>query len=99
MLLDLRGAEGFKVVSEDADSRAQEPLLRELWALFERRHRVGAYLRGREAQAQALGATLWVPAAKQVRVAPKPGRNHPRHCGSGVKYKKCCLEKDTSKRS
>lgn len=99
MLLDLRGAEGFKVVSEDAESRAQEPLLRELWALFERRHRVGAYLRGREAQAQALGATLWVPAAKPVRVAPKPGRNDPCHCGSGLKYKKCCLEKDTSTRS
>ena len=25
----------------------------------------------------------------------KPGRNEPCHCGSGKKYKKCCLEKDT----
>lgn len=24
----------------------------------------------------------------------KPGRNEPCHCGSGKKYKKCCLEKD-----
>jgi hypothetical protein len=24
----------------------------------------------------------------------KPGRNDPCHCGSGKKYKQCCLEKD-----
>ena len=24
----------------------------------------------------------------------KPGRNDPCHCGSGNKYKKCCLAKD-----
>jgi len=24
----------------------------------------------------------------------KPGRNDPYHCGSGAKYKKCCLPKD-----
>lgn len=24
----------------------------------------------------------------------KPGRNEPCHCGSGAKYKKCCLAKD-----
>jgi hypothetical protein len=27
-------------------------------------------------------------------MAPKPGRNEPCHCGSGKKYKKCCLAKD-----
>ena len=26
-----------------------------------------------------------------------PGRNEPCHCGSGKKYKKCCLEKDVAK--
>lgn len=26
-----------------------------------------------------------------IRSAPKTGRNHPCHCGSGVKFKKCCL--------
>ena len=25
---------------------------------------------------------------------PKIGRNDPCHCGSGQKYKRCCLEKD-----
>ncbi len=28
------------------------------------------------------------------RAAPKLGRNDPCHCGSGKKYKHCCLEKD-----
>ena len=27
-------------------------------------------------------------------VGARPGRNDPCHCGSGRKYKKCCLEKD-----
>ena len=28
---------------------------------------------------------------------PKPGRNEPCHCGSGKKYKQCCLPKDEAK--
>ena len=28
-----------------------------------------------------------------IRVEKKPGRNEPCHCGSGKKYKKCCLRK------
>jgi len=27
----------------------------------------------------------------------QPGRNEPCHCGSGRKYKHCCLEKDDAK--
>ena len=35
------------------------------------------------------------PAPETVRRAqPKIGRNDPCHCGSGNKYKKCCLAKD-----
>jgi hypothetical protein len=30
---------------------------------------------------------------------PRPGRNEPCHCGSGRKYKHCCLEKDNKKAS
>ena len=29
----------------------------------------------------------------------RPGRNDPCHCGSGKKYKLCCLEKDAAKAS
>jgi hypothetical protein len=27
----------------------------------------------------------------------RPGRNQPCHCGSGRKYKQCCLEKDNER--
>jgi peptide deformylase len=30
-----------------------------------------------------------------IRVEKKPGRNEPCHCGSGKKYKKCCISKGT----
>lgn len=29
-------------------------------------------------------------------MADKPNRNDPCHCGSGKKYKNCCMEKDKS---
>jgi len=29
----------------------------------------------------------------------RPGRNEPCHCGSGRKYKHCCLEKDEARAS
>jgi hypothetical protein len=31
--------------------------------------------------------------------AARPGRNEPCHCGSGLKYKRCCLEKDEKERA
>ena len=93
VLLDLGGTEGFKVVKVEAECGAPDHLIRDLWVLFEGRHRAGQYLRRREAQAKAVGATLWHPVAKPVRVAPQPGRNEPCPCGSGVKFKKCCLGK------
>jgi hypothetical protein len=37
--------------------------------------------------------TATVPTS-MAKPAPKPGRNDPCHCGSGNKYKKCCLPKD-----
>ena len=30
--------------------------------------------------------------------SPLPGRNEPCHCGSGRKYKQCCLAKDEAAR-
>ncbi len=32
--------------------------------------------------------------ATGVRVAPTAGRNDPCPCGSGLKYKKCCMDKN-----
>ncbi len=93
VLLGLGGAAGCEIVEIAAECGAPDDVIRELWALFERRHQVGVYLRRREAQAKAVGATLWQPVAKPVRAAPQAGRNDPCPCGSGVKFKKCCLGK------
>ncbi|MDX9754214.1 MAG: preprotein translocase subunit SecA [bacterium] len=37
------------------------------------------------------------PAPTRRSGAPKIGRNDPCHCGSGLKYKKCCMKKDVVK--
>jgi len=34
-----------------------------------------------------------------AQTSAQPGRNEPCHCGSGRKYKHCCLAKDDSKAS
>jgi hypothetical protein len=42
-----------------------------------------------------VGDDFWLPAVKKVVCpGPKIGRNDPCPCGSGKKYKKCCLGKD-----
>src|SRR5438034_8548868 len=33
-----------------------------------------------------------------VVVPPRLGRNEPCHCGSGIKYKRCCWERDEALR-
>ena len=40
-----------------------------------------------------------VPSSQRLIKKEKVGRNDPCPCGSGKKYKKCCLNKDESKRS
>jgi uncharacterized protein len=42
---------------------------------------------------QSLEQQIPLAQAKGVRVSPKTGRNSPCPCGSGRKYKKCCLGK------
>jgi preprotein translocase subunit SecA len=37
-------------------------------------------------------ATDWKPTETPVRAGPKVGRNDPCPCGSGKKYKKCCID-------
>ncbi|MGD9570199.1 MAG: YecA family protein [Sedimentibacter sp.] len=36
--------------------------------------------------------------SKIVNLAPKLGRNDPCYCGSGKKYKNCCMKKDEEKK-
>jgi hypothetical protein len=92
-LLDISGAGDFEIKKMTIDS-GPEHLLESLWALFDRRHGVKPYLRRREAELKAVGETLWRPVPKPVRAAAKPGRNAPCPCGSGRKFKKCCLRRD-----
>src|SRR5687767_11676326 len=56
---------------------------------------------------EAVGAHGWtvgepshrLPYTRSMPEAkPVPGRNEPCHCGSGRKYKQCCLEKDEAAR-
>ncbi len=99
VLLDISGPEGFKIeekTTEFAPGDTPEQLLDELWMRFQRRHDVSRFLRQREAQLKAVGETLWYPVPKPVRAPPKIGRNAPCPCGSGKKYKKCCLVKDSA---
>ena len=37
--------------------------------------------------------------APPLPAGARPGRNEPCHCGSGRKYKQCCLEKDEARAS
>ncbi|MDJ0764248.1 MAG: SEC-C metal-binding domain-containing protein [Myxococcota bacterium] len=93
VLLDISGDSGVKIEKMTAESEP-EHVLTTLWSLFEQRHDVGSFLRKREAQLKAVGETLWRPIPKPVRTDPKVGRNAPCPCGSGRKFKKCCLGKD-----
>jgi hypothetical protein len=95
VLLDISGPGAFQIEEMTAEC-GPERLLKDLWALFEQRHDVARFLRRREAQLKEVGASLWHPAAKPARAAPKIGRNDPCPCGSGRKYKKCCLGKSAA---
>jgi hypothetical protein len=92
--LDISGAVGIRIIEMSAECGSPEDLIKELWKLFERRHDAGSLLRRREAQCKMVGETLWEPASEPVRVTPQSGRNDPCPCGSGRKFKKCCLNKN-----
>jgi uncharacterized protein len=42
---------------------------------------------------QSLERQMSLAQAKSIKAGPKTGRNNPCPCGSGLKYKKCCLGK------
>jgi hypothetical protein len=94
VFLDISGLVGIQILEMSAERDAPEDLIKGLWGLFERRHDAGLLLRRREAQCKIVGETLWVPAPKPVRATPQPGRNDLCPCGSGRKFKKCCLNKN-----
>jgi hypothetical protein len=94
VFLDISGSVGIQILEMSAECGAPEGLIKELWRMFERRHDVGSLLRRREAQCKVVGETLWESVPAPVRAIPQPGRNDPCPCGSGFKFKKCCLNKN-----
>jgi len=46
-------------------------------------------------QKQSLGGKISIPMVGHFKVPPKIGRNDPCPCGSGRKYKRCCLGKQS----
>jgi SEC-C motif/PBS lyase HEAT-like repeat len=64
------------------------------------RDRLASLLEGAVAQmdlesSPVRGARSLTPELRPARAARKVGRNDPCPCGSGKKYKKCCLDKET----
>ncbi|HEX2994473.1 MAG TPA: SEC-C metal-binding domain-containing protein [Anaerolineales bacterium] len=92
--LDISGTVGIHIIEMSAERGSPEDLIKELWKLFERRHDAGSLLRRREVQCKMVGGMLWESVPMPVRATPQPGRNDPCPCGSGRKFKKCCLNKN-----
>jgi preprotein translocase subunit SecA len=99
--------EGFNLF-QDMIARIKENLMRflyrvevrsesEIEALRDHRSRQKQQLQysSDASQQQAAAAQSAPPKPKTIRrEVPKTGRNDPCHCGSGKKYKNCCLDKD-----
>ena len=86
LLLELKGAEEQAAVG-----------LAEVWAALKTRHDV-AHFFGRRRSAIQAAASVGVRRSQQSPAAPQPkrldpARNAPCPCGSGLKYKRCCLGK------
>jgi SEC-C motif-containing protein len=78
----------------EEEKRRDRRTLQVLWQAYQRRHDVTARLSSRRRRIHELGDTLpkTLPAAA-APAAPKVGRNDPCPCGSGLKHKRCCLDK------
>jgi hypothetical protein len=69
------------------------------WVFYDEAAILARQERWREEDARALNVMerrdgLYDFSEPYVREQPKSGRNAPCHCGSGMKYKKCCLSAD-----
>lgn len=70
--------------------------LQEVLGIIERYRHITTHWAGYKDDEEKNDWTDWEEDEKQepIRVAPKTGRNDPCPCGSGKKYKKCCLSKE-----
>lgn len=78
---------------------SHESLLQTLWRSFHQRHHGIAHLKQRDIEMKKFGAEVLFARPDTVqpvtvrREQSKVGRNESCPCGSGKKYKKCCLRK------
>lgn len=101
--LDLAGEDGY---ARDGALERLLPLLKEMGLEDEAEELIKAGARRQDTEKDCLNAaadsvlkrpeTTRSDEARVVRIGPKIGRNDPCFCGSGKKYKKCCLGKETS---
>ena len=71
-----------------------EPVLAQLWQAIRRRYPSLDVFRKREAKMKQAGPSILAQAATQRSAAsPAISRNQPCPCGSGKKYKRCCIGK------
>lgn len=74
-----------------------EALVDKLWAIYRKRHRDPERLRGH--QRVLLEARQHERASRVVPKKARAARNEPCPCGSGQKYKRCCMEGDLASSS
>jgi preprotein translocase subunit SecA len=73
-------------------TQAAEEELKDIWSESEARH--DEYDATRSQMEAGVAGSMSREAQKPIkRAAPKVGRNDPCPCGSGKKYKRCCLLK------
>jgi preprotein translocase subunit SecA len=74
-----------------------EKKLRSLWELLQKRPGLKLTLQKRRREIRAIGREIVCMGQGGEKKKPLPklktGRNDPCPCGSGKKYKKCCLDK------
>lgn len=79
------------------EKKAAEAKLRRAWEAFAAGPEPEPSFVARRAEVRGLAKEIHTrfgpPRATARRASPKVGRNHPCPCGSGLKYKKCCLDK------
>jgi hypothetical protein len=99
LLVDERQQEVGIIVADLAEARwtlryEGKPELNRIWPAFARRYPDPRPFRKRAKLMKSAGPDIPASARPAPRVAaPTVGRNQPCPCGSGKKYKRCCLGK------
>lgn len=86
-------ASAGRATSFESEPSCTDEFLRRLWGRYQARHSLPGRFQQRMARMKEAGAARGRLAAAARPAVPAVGRNDPCPCGSGRKYKKCCLGK------